>query len=354
MMKILAIQGSPRPKVSNTEVLLQEFLKGARSQGAETETVYLKEKQIHYCVGCYTCWTKTPGVCVYKDDMPEIIEKIKECDIIVYATPLYGYNVTGLFKVFQDRTLPLLDPHIIKVDNVHRHPTRYATKRKMVLISNCGFPEIKHFDGLRKVFHTMEENGYVPLVGEILVPAGELLQQKALRNIVQKTIDAVFQAGVEVVKDGWVSKETQDIVQKPVIPVEEMVVMANLTWDRKIARVQKAQEKDTNTIDDMRLVLHGMAAMFNPQVKSGLKAVVQFEVTGKQEGNWFLAIENDKCTFNEGDHAQPTLTIKTPSEVWLSIVNKEQDGQQAFLEGKYQVEGDVSFITSLKELFPSN
>jgi hypothetical protein len=41
-MKILAIQGSPRPKASNTEILLQEFLKGAQSQGAETETVYLK------------------------------------------------------------------------------------------------------------------------------------------------------------------------------------------------------------------------------------------------------------------------------------------------------------------------
>ncbi|NWF91859.1 MAG: SCP2 sterol-binding domain-containing protein, partial [Syntrophaceae bacterium] len=64
-MKILAIQGSPRPKASNTEVLLQEFLKGARSQGAETETIYLKEKKIHSCIGCYTCWTKTPGVCVF-------------------------------------------------------------------------------------------------------------------------------------------------------------------------------------------------------------------------------------------------------------------------------------------------
>ncbi len=51
-MKILAIQGSPRPKSSNTEILLQEFLKGARSQGAETETIYLKEKEFHPCVGC--------------------------------------------------------------------------------------------------------------------------------------------------------------------------------------------------------------------------------------------------------------------------------------------------------------
>jgi multimeric flavodoxin WrbA/putative sterol carrier protein len=350
-MKILAIQGSPRPKVSNTELLLQEFLKGARSQGAETETVYLKGKKINFCVGCYTCWTKTPGVCVYKDDMPEILRKISECDVIVYATPLYNYNVTGLFKVFQDRTLPLLDPHIIKVGNVHRHPLRYATKRKMVLISNCGFPEVKHFDGMRKVFRTMEENGYVPLVGEILVPAGELLRQEALKGITKKIFEAVFRAGGEVVQDGRISKETEEIVQRPVLPAEDMIAMANLVWDSQVAGGQTAGKRNANTVDDMRLVLRAMAATFNPQVTPGLKAVIQFEVTGKQTGNWFLAIENNQCAFNEGTYVQPTLTIKTPSDVWLAIVNKELDGQQAFLEGKYAAEGDMALMMKLRDLF---
>jgi multimeric flavodoxin WrbA len=350
-MKILAIQGSPRPKVSNTEVLLQEFLKGAGSAGAETETVYLKGKKINYCIGCYACWTKTPGVCIHKDDMPEILQKICECDVIVYATPLYNYNVTGLFKVFQDRTLPLLDPHIIKVGNAHRHPLRYETKRKMVLLSNCGFPESKHFDGMRKVFHTMEENGYVPLVGEILVPAGELLRQDALRGLSKNIFEAVFRAGVEVVQDGRVSKETEEIIQKPVLPAEEIIAMANLMWDSQIAGHQAVREGKPNAIGDMRLILRGMAAMYNPQVMPGLQAIIQFAVTGKQTGNWFLAIENNRCTFNEGSHAHPTVTIKTPSEVWLAIVNKEQDGQQAFLEGKYKVEGDVALMMNLKSLF---
>lgn len=353
-MKILAIQGSPRPKVSNTELLLQEFLKGALSAGAQAETIYLKEKKIKPCLGCFTCWTKTPGVCAIKDDMAELLLKVRECDIIVYATPLYNYNITALLKAFQERMLPLLDPHIIKVGNAHRHPTRYETKRKMVLISNCGFPEVKHFDGMRKVFQTMEENGYVPLVGEILVPAGELLRQEALRGMSKKIFEAVFRAGVEVVRDGRVSKETEEIVQKPVLPAEEIVAMANLFWDSKIAGDQVARKGNANAIGDMRLILRGMAAMYNPQVKPGLKAVVQFEVTGKQTGNWFLAIENDKCTFNEGSHSHPTVTIKTPSEVWLAIVNKEIDGQQAFLEGKYKAEGDMTLMMNMKNLFARN
>src|SRR5512144_2435297 len=128
-MKILAIQGSPRPKTSNTEILLQQFLKGAQSQGAETETIYLKEKEIRFCVGCFTCWTKTPGVCVFKDDMPELLEKVRSCDIIVYATPLYNYNMTAVMKAFQERLLPLMDPHFEKVGDRYHHPQRYAVSR---------------------------------------------------------------------------------------------------------------------------------------------------------------------------------------------------------------------------------
>lgn len=350
-MKVLAIQGSPRPKKSNTEVILQKFLKGAQSAGAEAETIYLKEKKINYCIGCFDCWTKTPGVCIHKDDMPEILQKIRECDIIVYATPLYNYNVTGVFKVFMDRTIPLLDPHIIKVGDVHRHPYRYESNRKMVLISNCGFPEVKHFEGLRKIFQVIEENGSIPLAGELLVPAGELLKQEFLKSKWAKTFAALNRAGVEIVRDGRVSKEAEEIVRIPVISPDEMVAMANIVWDNEIACSQKDGPMNAGNISDMRLVLRGMAIKFNPEVTPGLKAVIQFAVTGCQPGNWYLAISDDKCTFNEGVYAEPTVTIRTPAEIWLAVANRELDGQQAFLEGKYNVEGDVALMIALKELF---
>jgi multimeric flavodoxin WrbA/putative sterol carrier protein len=351
-MKILAIQGSPRPKASNTEILLQEFLKGAQSQGAETETIYLKDKDIHSCVGCYTCWAKTPGVCVFKDDMSELLEKVKGCDIVVYATPLYNFNMTSLLKAFQERLLPLLDPHLIKTEETYRHPQRYEMKRKMVLISTCGFPEISHFDGLRHIFRHIERNGGVPIIGELLMPAAELLKQDGLRENIQGTLKASYRAGVEVVRDGRASKETEDQIQKPIIAPDEMAEMANLWWDGHLHGIAQGKPQDGGT-EDMKLLLRGMAATFNSQAAGDLKTTIQFEVTGKQPGNWFFSIENGRCIYNEGRADSPALTIKTPSEVWLAIANREMDGQQAFMEGKYTAKGEMGLLMRMKSLFGS-
>jgi putative sterol carrier protein len=97
-----------------------------------------------------------------------------------------------------------------------------------------------------------------------------------------------------------------------------------------------------------------MAATFNPKAAENLKATVQFEVIGKQQGHWFLSIENGKCTYHEGKSEIATLTIHTPSEVWLAIANREIDGQQAFMEGKYTVQGDMGLLMRLKNLFGSS
>jgi multimeric flavodoxin WrbA/putative sterol carrier protein len=350
MIKILAIQGSPRPKKSNTEILLQEFLKGAQSQGAEAETVYLKEKEIHSCIGCYTCWAKTPGVCVFKDDMPELLEKVKGCDILVYATPLYNFNMTSLLKAFQERLLPLLDPHLIKRGETYRHPPRYEVNRKIVFISNCGFPEVSHFDGLRQVFRHIERNGEAPIIGELLMPAGELLKQEGMREKVQDVLQVAYRAGVEVIREGRVSKETEMQIQKPILTHDELAEMANLWWDSHLEGITQGKPQD-GKIEDMRLLLKGMALTFNSRAAGDLKTTIQFEVTGNQPGSWFFSIENGECTYHEGKADSPTLTIKTPSQVWLAIANKEIDGQQAFMEGKYTAQGDMGLLMRMKTLF---
>lgn len=242
-MKVLAFNGSQRGKRSNTDRILQPFLEGARDAGAEAEVIYLKDFEIKSCLGCFTCWTKTPGVCVQKDDMSLLLGKMRHTDIVVYATPLYIFTVSGLMKNFMDRHVPLSDPHILKRGEHYAHPPRYeGVKRRIVLISNCGFPERENFSALVEMFHHFTDDPDSELVATILRPMGELLGQPVLQPSLSWYYEAVRHAGREVVELGHITPETQAILDRELMPVETYVMMANMYWDSQIAKPEAEKE----------------------------------------------------------------------------------------------------------------
>jgi multimeric flavodoxin WrbA len=100
-MKILAINGSPRTVRSTTRLLTNLVLEGAANAGAETELLDLCDLRITPCTACEGC--SFNGICVYDDDMPLIVERMKEADGIVFASPVYIDNVSGQMKIFFDR-----------------------------------------------------------------------------------------------------------------------------------------------------------------------------------------------------------------------------------------------------------
>jgi len=234
-MKILTINGSPRGEQGNTEVLIKAFLDGAREVGAETETVYLKDKQIANCRGCFGCWSTTPGVCVHKDDMPELLEKVLQSDIAILASPLYIYTVTGLMKTFMDRLLPMAQPYIEVEDGLCNHPPRYpnAASRSIVLISNSGFPSQEHFSGLKETFKCWIRNGNRGLAGMICCAGGALLQVPELSGYFNWYLDAVRQAGREVVQNGVIADETQSALDRPLVgDIKLYAEQVNAFWER--------------------------------------------------------------------------------------------------------------------------
>ena len=101
--KILIISSSPR-KGGNSDLLCDEFMKGARGAGHDVEKVRLAEKRIGYCRGCGVC--NDTHACLQKDDMEELLDKLLEADVIVLATPVYFYTLCGQMKTFIDRTVP--------------------------------------------------------------------------------------------------------------------------------------------------------------------------------------------------------------------------------------------------------
>ena len=82
---------------------MNNLKKGAIESLNNVELLELKCKKINYCLGCNTC-QKNGGTCVYKDDVPEILEKMIKADIIVLASPIYFYSITGQMKTLIDRS----------------------------------------------------------------------------------------------------------------------------------------------------------------------------------------------------------------------------------------------------------
>jgi Multimeric flavodoxin WrbA len=104
MSKVLVITTSLRAK-SNSDILAERLIAGAKDAGHDVERISLKGKEIRFCIGCLAC-QKTQK-CVLKDDAIKIAEKVKNADTLVFVTPIYYYEMSGQMKTLLDRLNPL-------------------------------------------------------------------------------------------------------------------------------------------------------------------------------------------------------------------------------------------------------
>lgn len=103
---VLVISSSLRV-TSNSAILAHEVVRGATEAGHQAEFLTLAEKDIHFCTGCLAC--QRSHTCVINDDMSMIVDKVKYADVLVFATPVYYYNMSGQLKTMLDRLNPMYE-----------------------------------------------------------------------------------------------------------------------------------------------------------------------------------------------------------------------------------------------------
>ena len=228
-MKILAINSSPRiTGQSKTELLLSHLVEGLRATLAEVEVVNLRQKKINYCSGCYTCWTKTPGICVHRDDMAlELLPKWQESDISIYASPLYHFTVNAQIKAFIEHTLPVFKPYFKADGERTTHPLRGKRPAAMVL-SVAGFPDDTIFDALSVWVRTAFRKN---LLAEIYRPAAESI---VFSTKTEDIVSAVEQAGKELVMQKAVSPVTMQRIRQPIADPGVLAAVVNCNWQTMI------------------------------------------------------------------------------------------------------------------------
>ena len=391
-MKVLALNGSPRVKASSTYHMMKPFLQGMEAAGAETKVIHIHKLHLEPCIGCYTCWARTPGVCIHNDSMAEALAKFNNADMVIFGTPLYHFTMSGTMKNFVDRLLPRLEPWLIPHPNVPGmtgHPERVHKPDKMFLLSPCGFPEFEHFESLVATFKQIARMENWEYAGEILRPGAEPLSRRSLQGLFTHYYDLVRRAGEQVIREGRIADELQVKLRQDLFPGGKQAFydMAAGYWTEQMDRFKVPEEMrhtvplpaeksdsapyapdakavgfskessiEGETVVDRssltcREIIAGMPGVFSAEAAGDMIADIQFCVSGKEPGNYYLHIKGGTCVFHEGTSEEPKLTIHTPSEVWVAVSNGEKDGQQAFMQGQYRVEGDFSLLMKLNDLF---
>ncbi|CAB1245647.1 NADPH-dependent FMN reductase [Ruminococcaceae bacterium BL-4] len=211
-MKILLLNGSPKGEASDTLMLSKAFLDG---MGRKYEQIDLIKKSIAPCMGCFSCWKKTPGKCVQRDDAAEMLHKIAGADLVIWSMPLYCYGMPSHVKALVDRLTPLTSNVQITDEggNTH-HETRGKIHARHMLISGCGFPDFEgNFDALVLQFKRLFGKDS-PM---ILCVEAPILNVKEAEPIVLPYFEAIRRAGTEFGSKGTISGETMKFLTKPML-----------------------------------------------------------------------------------------------------------------------------------------
>lgn len=126
-MDVMIIDGgSSRASERRYDEYLRVLARAARDRGHVMRCVHLAQVELRHCSGCWSCWTRTPGRCAQRDDVPTILEGYLRADLVVFATPLRLGFVSALTKTLLDRLVPLFLPHIVLHEGECVHAGRYA------------------------------------------------------------------------------------------------------------------------------------------------------------------------------------------------------------------------------------
>jgi hypothetical protein len=124
-MKTLILKGGPAKGRQSLDTYLNNLEQKLVQNAQPAETLNLAEMNIHYCTGCWSCWVKTPGRCLFRDDMEKVYAKIIAADLLLLASPLVLGFVHSSLKKTMDRMIPLILPYIGIYQGECHHYLRY-------------------------------------------------------------------------------------------------------------------------------------------------------------------------------------------------------------------------------------
>ena len=240
-MDALILNGSPRGSRSVTGKLLQSLADGLVAGGASITEFRVAEMHIGPCNACLSCMHKHPGVCVQKDDMEQIYERLKVSELLVLGTPVYTDTMTAQIKAVMDRSVCSLQPFLMK-DRAGRvrHPRWWNMPAKFLLVATSGFPEAETFNPLIATVKAQAANMTSKLIGCVCVPGSIALQVEPSK--MAHHLELLSHLGSVIARTGKADRELLNALNIPPVTVAEYLTIAASyeTWCRRKLGMEKA------------------------------------------------------------------------------------------------------------------
>jgi len=217
-MKILILNGSPKKNNSATLNVTKAFVAGLQSEGDEVEYVNLSSLNIKPCLGCLSCWGRTEGECIIKDDdIPMMKDKILSADIFILSFPLYFFGMPGTLKVFTDRMLSMMNTYRgqkAPLNGESFHGLRYSDpNKKFIIITSCAYTEFGPvYEPLIKQFDCICGKGKYTM---LFSPQLKTLIDLKNDNKINRYLNKFTEAGKEYKEFGFLSPETEEKLKVP-------------------------------------------------------------------------------------------------------------------------------------------
>lgn len=119
-MKVTLLNGNPTANDDTFDNYLVSLGRQLEAAGHTVSSLTLREMEARYCTGCWTCWVRTPGLCIHEDASREVCRDVIQSDFVLFASPVIMGYLSAILKKFMDKMIPLVHPYIT-VDNAEAH-----------------------------------------------------------------------------------------------------------------------------------------------------------------------------------------------------------------------------------------
>lgn len=223
MTRVIAFNGSTRTDKGNTHRLMEPFLEGMREAGAEVELFYTAKLDVADCLGEFHCWTEVLGECIQRDQMDELLPKLRAADVMVLGIPRY-VPLPAAMQAFVNRLMPLVEPELeFKDGRTTARPGEGVRMSKMVLVTVSGWWEVENMDLVVDVVREMAADFGMEFSGALRRPHAYYMRGEGAEDV----LEAARRCGHDLVANGTMSVDDLAVVSRPLVSLEEDLDSSN-------------------------------------------------------------------------------------------------------------------------------